>query len=184
MVIVSACTTSNGTCTGQRVIETCGPCKTCNGGSCVTDDSVGGCPMNETCMNGSCGRTCGANGQACCTTGAECADGLGCDFFNKVCGPCGNNTQACCNNKVCNLGFVCDGTCTPCGKEGHLCCANKLCDSARNVCLEANGGLKCLHCGAAMETCCGVPGSAGTCDAGLRCNAIDGEMFFGSCVTP
>jgi hypothetical protein len=110
------------------------------------------CQSNAACQNGTCQRTCGAQGLACCSTGAQCDSGLAC--AGGSCQPCGRGGQTCCAGNTCNGGFNCNnGTCNACGGIGQTCCASGAACGAGSSCIS----------GVCRQDLCGTPG-------GLCCN--------------
>jgi hypothetical protein len=76
---------------------------------------------------------CGAEGEACCTPGNTCDDGLTCqgNAGNRTCRPAPDAAED-----------------APCGSEGEACCANRTCNSAD---LDCTGNGRNATCEAASN---------------------------------
>ena len=119
-----------------------------------------------------------------CTTGADCAPGLGCDLVAWVCQPDPNDPQPCASDGTCSQGFVCDGgsgQCVPtavCTNDAE-CAAGQLCDLGTSTCVPDPGPAACADV-AGAQACIDRPDCepvyAGVnCSCGPGCECAGGE---------
>jgi hypothetical protein len=166
-------------CQGDMSSSSAVPGEVCQAGQCQR-----GQPKDcghFGCSNGQCNRSCpprfndsasgcvacGKAALKCCTSGAACDDGLGCNVPPPV--DCGVGSSPDC------------GTCQECGIINNPCCPGKKCNDGLICDSETRNLFLCFPCGGNGQKCC-QPNN--TCATGLICSQQNGLSFCGLAPTP
>ncbi|MBI5489797.1 MAG: hypothetical protein HY905_20855, partial [Deltaproteobacteria bacterium] len=142
----------------------------CCGGACTDTDrdprNCGTCGnrCSGSCTGGTCeAAPCGAEGEACCSTGERCRSGLDCNASDR----CERSASCTPAGEACSGGGCCTGLSCRASPEDSLCCveANGTCTSSADCC----GWMSCV-----AGRCACQPGSdictlTDDCCAGLTC---------------
>ena len=138
------------------------------------------CGSGLECVSGTCEAPCGAEDQACCTSGTECTGDFVCVVLGtgSTCQQCGSGGQICCSGRACDVSFECtgsgEGMCTgDCGSQDQKCCPGDTECGRDLVCVASGEERTCQSCGQKDEVCCAT---------GDQCSGSGLECVSGTCV--